>query len=267
MRVIASRPVQGYFFERSFRVSGKGFINADHPVTPASGSRVAGQVRQRQQASRPAPSANNRADQVYQQLRKAILHGQILSRTRLVEAEVAEQFDASRTPVREAISRLIRDRLVTPLAGGGVEVVDTESEYDEICCIREALEGAAARLAAARITEAELGRLDELLQESHRSVLGDIQGRVATNRAFHEIIFNASRSERLIAMINDFREFFLNEQVLVKYSRRDTETAVKHHSDIVAALRARDGNRVEKLVRRHLEQFRRRARKSRLTQG
>jgi DNA-binding GntR family transcriptional regulator len=206
-------------------------------------------------------SSSRRADQVYQRLRKAILSGEILSRTRLVETEVAAMLGASRTPVREAISRLIRDRLVTPLASGGVEVVDTQREYDEICCIREALEGAAARLAATHINEAELQRLEELLQESSKSALGDYQGRIVLNQEFHQIIFNASRSTRLIEMINDFREFFLNERVLEMYTRRDTETALKHHFEIVDALRARDGTRVEKLVRRHLEHFRRRAKR------
>jgi len=204
----------------------------------------------------------HRTDQIYRQLRKAILSGEILSRTRLVEAEVAIWLGASRTPVREAISRLIRDRLVTRLPAGGVEVVDTQSEYDEICFIREALEGAAARLAALHINEAELTRLEALMQESLKSPLDDYQGRLELNQEFHQIIFNASRSSRLVAMINDFHEFFLNERVLEMYTRRDTDTAVKHHLEIVDALRARDGRRAEKLVRRHLEHFRHRAKKS-----
>src|SRR5690625_915015 len=95
------------------------------------------------------------ADQIYTYLRKGILDGEILSRTRLIESEVAAALNASRTPVREAISRLIQDRLVTPLSSGGVEVGDSLRAYDEICYIREALEGVAARPAAENIPEKE----------------------------------------------------------------------------------------------------------------
>ncbi len=200
-----------------------------------------------------------RADQVYNYLRKAILSGEILSRTRLIEQDVAAMLDASRTPVREAISRLIQDQLVKPLSSGGVEVVDTLQEYDEICSIREALEGVAARLAAKHITEEELTRLEELANASTQSSFEDSQGRSEINWEFHDIIYKASRSNRLMVMIDNFRDFFLNKQILEMYTAEDTQIAVKQHFDLVQALRDRDGKRAEKLMRGHLEHFRERA--------
>ena len=199
------------------------------------------------------------ADQIYTYLRKGILDGEILSRTRLIESEVAAALNASRTPVREAISRLIQDRLVRPLSSGGVEVVDTLSEYNEICYIREALEGVAARLAAENITEEQLERLNELAQASTRSEFEDFQGRSELNWEFHNILYTASRSERLIAMINDFRDFFHNKQVLETYTKEDTQAAVNHHLEIVDALKKRDGERAEQLLRHHLAHFRQKA--------
>lgn len=205
--------------------------------------------------------AVTRADQIYNYLRKGILSGDILSRTRLIESDVASILKVSRTPVREAISRLIQDQLVKPLASGGVEVVDTLSEYDEICCIREALEGVAARLAAKHITEQELARLEELAFASTQSTFEDYQGRSEINWEFHNIIYTASRSNRLMVMIDNFRDFFLNKQVLEMYTAADTEVAVKHHFEIVDALKKRDGKLAEKLMRTHLEHFRQSANK------
>jgi DNA-binding GntR family transcriptional regulator len=72
------------------------------------------------------------ADQVYQNLRRAILHGELEPGARLREVEVAAVLLVSRTPVREAISRLIGDRLVRELATGGVEVVDIMAEMHDI---------------------------------------------------------------------------------------------------------------------------------------
>ena len=205
-------------------------------------------------------SPERRAEQIYRRLRQAILRGDILARTRLIETEVAEKLGSSRTPVREAISKLERDGLVVPLISGGVEVVDTAREMGDICYIREALEGTAARLAASRIQESELRRLEELLVLSRNLSNNEYQNRVVLNNEFHEIIFKASRSERLVQMIGSFREFFASEKSLGKYNKKDTETALKHHEQIVQALRAGDGKRVEMLVRRHIEHGWRRVR-------
>lgn len=192
------------------------------------------------------------ADQVYRRLRRAIIRGEILPRSRLVELDLAAALGASRTPVREAISRLAGDRLVVPLAVGGVEVVDTSREIDDICRIRQSLEGTAACLAAERIGDAELLRLDELVDRTRNAEPADLETRVRINDEFHDIIVQASRSERLIAMVEGFREFFLTEDTLEKYGPRESARALQHHVEIVEALRARDGNRAEKLVRRHL---------------
>ncbi|MDR5822042.1 GntR family transcriptional regulator [Caballeronia sp. LZ043] len=198
------------------------------------------------------------ADQLYRKLRRAIIEGQLPARSRLIEVELAQALNASRTPVREAISRLTSDQLVRPLKHGGVEVVDTSSELDEIYMIREALEGCAARLAAERITDEELKVLDGLIDETHAS-MHDIDARVQINQRFHEAITRAARSERLARMVESFQEFFLNEKMLASYSPRESQTAIAQHSEIVAALRAHDSARAEKLVRKHLEQDRKRA--------
>jgi DNA-binding GntR family transcriptional regulator len=198
------------------------------------------------------------ADQLYRKLRRAIIEGQLLPRSRLIEVELAQALNASRTPVREAISRLTSDHLVRPLKHGGVEVVDTSSELDEIYMIREALEGCAARLAAERITDDELSMLDGLIDETHAS-LHDIDARVRINHRFHDAITRAARSERLARMVEGFQEFFLNEKMLASYSPKESQLAIQQHSEIVEALRAHDGVRAEKLVRKHLEQDRRRA--------
>ena len=109
------------------------------------------------------------ADQVYRHLRQAILSEQIAAGTRLRETEIATALKVSRTPVREAISRLIGDWLVRELDTGGVEVIDATAEITEIYYIREALEICAGRLAASlvRAIMQEIKELDipELVTE------------------------------------------------------------------------------------------------------
>lgn len=200
------------------------------------------------QAARP----DRMSRQVYRHLREAIIAGTLAPGTRLREIELAQTLNVSRTPLREAIARLISDRLVRPLPRGGVEVIDTERELSDIYQIRTALEGCAARQAAARITPAALAALQDLVDQSIALPFEAVEQRIAVNTAFHDALCRASGSPRLIEMIGEFREFFLNERGLRRFDRDDTNAAVDEHQAIVDALRAHDGERAEALVRRHL---------------
>lgn len=192
------------------------------------------------------------ADQTYKQLRLAILSGELPANSRLVESDLADRLNVSRTPVREAISRLVNDLLVKPLPHGGVEVINTLNEYEDIFAIREALEGMAACLAALRITDKELAHLQEIFKEECHLPLDSYRKRSELNNQFHYCILQASRSKRLIKMVEGFREFFISESTIVRYSKRDTQTALKHHQEIIDALLVRNGKLAERLVRKHL---------------
>jgi DNA-binding GntR family transcriptional regulator len=190
------------------------------------------------------------ADQVYRHLRQAILADRIAPGTRLRETEIAAALKVSRTPVREAISRLIGDWLVREISTGGVEVVDAAAEIAEIYYIREALELCAGRLAAMRITHEQLARLDELIK---LQLSASFEERVHINQRFHLTIAEASGSPRLFEMIRGFREYFLNRRWISKQNTKWARRARDDHKQIVAALRARSPDRVERILRQHLK--------------
>src|SRR5579872_4182102 len=117
----------------------------------------------------PVARSDRVADQVYRHLRRAIVSEQIPPGTRLRETEIAAALKVSRTPVREAISRLLGDWLVREISTGGVEVVDAMAEITDIYYIREALELCAAKLAAGRISSEQLEKLDQLVRQSRNA--------------------------------------------------------------------------------------------------
>jgi DNA-binding GntR family transcriptional regulator len=190
------------------------------------------------------------ADQVYRHLRQAILSDQIAAGTRLRETEIAMALKVSRTPVREAISRLIGDWLVRELDTGGVEVVDSTSEIADIYHIREALELCAARLAAKRITAEQLAKLDGLVKEARNA---SFKERVRINQQFHLTIAEASGSPRLLDMISGFREYFLNRHWISRQNTAMAKRAQEDHRKIVAALKSGSADRVERILRSHLK--------------
>jgi DNA-binding GntR family transcriptional regulator len=204
----------------------------------------------------PAPIGIMRAervsDQVYRRLRLSILNGEIVPGARLRETEVAENLMVSRTPVREAISRLIGDRLVRELATGGVEVVDTRAEMEEIYAIRDALEVCAVGLAASRIDAAQLDQLEHLLATAEATSHLQHAKRAALNESFHLTIADAARSPRLAALIVEFREFFLNSSWLSQQQEDDARKALGDHRAIIDALRRGDRAGAEMALKKHL---------------
>jgi DNA-binding GntR family transcriptional regulator len=192
------------------------------------------------------------ADQVYRQLRQAILLEAIAPGARLRENEIAAALQVSRTPVREAISRLIGDWLVREVNSGtgGVEVIDIMAEITEIYFIREALEICAARLAASRIAPEQLKKLDSLVKEAQYA---SFKERVRINQEFHLTIAEASGSPRLLAMVRSFREYFGSRRWISRQDSKLARHALSDHKKIVSALRANSPDTLERLLRKHLK--------------
>jgi DNA-binding GntR family transcriptional regulator len=197
------------------------------------------------------PQRVSTADAVYQHLREAIISGQFGPGTRLREVELSARLGVSRTPLREAIARLIGDRLVRR-ARGGVEVIDLISERIGIYHIRVALEAYASRLAATRITDDELARVQQLLERSIALPPDAIEERVLVNNQFHSLVFRASGVAQLVRAIETYGEYFIDERGLQRFGPKETRKAVADHRAIVSALRRRDGDEAERLTRRHL---------------
>ncbi len=194
------------------------------------------------------------AAQVHQILRDALLQSKFAAGERLIETQLAEQLGVSRTPVREALSKLEAEGLVEPTATGGVVVRDLESELVEIYELRRRLEGYAASLAAQRISDEELVALDEVRCEALAMIDSpSSEQRAALNNRFHALLTAASHSPRLVRLVNDYRDYFLNRDFIRYYDRETGMLQHEQHREIVEALRMRDSARCEQLIWNHFE--------------
>ncbi|MBW2297559.1 MAG: GntR family transcriptional regulator [Deltaproteobacteria bacterium] len=191
---------------------------------------------------------------VFENIKQAIIKGDIPSGQRLVESRLAATLDISRTPVREAIHKLEREGYLTKRPRGGFVVLGLGSDdIEETFGIRGVLEGYAARLAAIKHDEKDLEPLEarirtfqQHLNNGNLEVLPDI------NTEFHELLYALSRSPRLIKMINDlkdqiyrFRQMILKDAELAGMSNED-------HRHMLEFIKRRDAKGVEKVVREHL---------------
>lgn len=210
---------------------------------------------------KPVPAALTRSATVANQLRAMIRSGELPAGTRLRQVEIADRFQVSTTPVREAFTSLAREGLVRQDAHRGVIVFmpdkdDLEQNYE----IRLALEPLATRIAATKATEAEIATLDSLLQEMRKAMRKDIvRYGSELNPRFHATIYDAARRPRLAELISQLRDASAAYTQLLSLKPQPAEylqAAQDEHERIVDAIRARTPKRAADEMTRHLSQNR-----------
>jgi DNA-binding GntR family transcriptional regulator len=193
-------------------------------------------------------------DIAYTTLKDAIVKGDLHPGQRLVENSLSVQMKISRIPVREAMKKLEQDGLVDRLAKGGFIVMNpSKEEIEETFGIRAVLESYATALATARMDKATLKKLNDTL-ESYRDALEkkDIGRMTLLNNQLDEIIFTASGSKKLCALINNFRDFISRYRKQLLARTDYAAISLSDHEKIVDAIREGNPEAVEKLVREHL---------------
>ncbi|EAQ02224.1 transcriptional regulator, GntR family protein [Pseudooceanicola batsensis HTCC2597] len=198
------------------------------------------------------------ADRAYVGIRRAILSGVLKGGAHLGEEALARMTGTSRTPVRDALRRLVGEGLARD---EGRSRFVAEFPYEEVAVIfdiRARLEGYAARLAAASVTQAELDELARLVHEIDNLAGPDgtstrIQEFARLNNAFHAQILTATRSPQMQNLsaqataipLELIKQFVWSQAVNIERSNRQ-------HRDILDALTARNANWAENIMSAHI---------------
>lgn len=191
-------------------------------------------------------------DHVSTALRHSILTGELAAGTRFGLNEIAEIFDVSTTPVREALRELSFEGLIRlDSYRGGVVSAVTRKEVEEIVRIRQVLEPMAIEEAVAGMTEEILADAREILDQMAESESWDTW--VHGNRAFHQKIYEAASSRRLISLIKSLQD---TQVVFVSATLRRSptlkETATADHEAMLRAAGDRDAETLTEVTLRHL---------------
>ena len=197
-------------------------------------------------------------DQVYSILREAVSNMDIYSSPeppRLDERKLAVELGVSRTPVREALSRLEQEGFVKNIPRRGTFVVrKTKQEVLEVVYVWAALESMAARLATERASDEEIGKLRTIFatfdDEEARAHINEYS---ETNIEFHQTLIGLSHCELIKTLSSSL---FLHMRAIRAQALKDIEhhrsdQSVIDHMRIIEALEQRDADRVERLVREH----------------
>lgn len=191
-------------------------------------------------------------EQVYKRLKANVLDGNWSPNTRLVEERLAEEMGTSRTPVREAIQKLEKEGLIRKLPKGGYAVgMVTAEEVEEVFGIRGVLETYASYLAASKATEQDISAMEEIIEQEEAALRNeDADEIVRLNTLFHDTLYKTARSDKLLAVINELRDFIHRYRVICFSNEKMAETAVMDHRVMLEAMRANDPRLVQKTVQK-----------------
>jgi len=192
---------------------------------------------------------------VCETLRDAIRKGVLKPGERLMEIQLAEELGVSRTPVREAIRKLELEGYVIMMPRRGTYVANLSiRDVNEVFEIRTSLDSLASGLAAERITDEELERLQRLLVLIGEYIEeNNMEKIVETDTEFHDILYQASRNTRLVGIIFNLREQLTRfRSTSMAYPGRLKET-LEEHRHLVEAIAQGDALEAQRAAEEHME--------------
>jgi DNA-binding GntR family transcriptional regulator len=192
----------------------------------------------------------------YETVRDGILDGTFPGGSQLVELTIAERCGVSRTPVREAFTRLEQEGLAERGSRGLVVRVRSPEEILDIYETRIALEATAARLAAERHTEIDRVRLERALAIYERTDVGKPKQLATANDQFHQTVWQASRNESLTRLLNVLRmQLARYPETTLAFPGRGYESKGEHRM-IFEAIVAGDDEKAAALAEQHFRRAR-----------
>jgi DNA-binding GntR family transcriptional regulator len=202
-----------------------------------------------------SPLATAPTQTPYALIRDAIFDGTFEPGAPLVELVLAKEYGVSRTPIREALTRLEQDGIVVRGARGLVVRERSPEEILDIYQARLVLETAVVETAALRHTQLDGVRIENATRGCEAAA-GDPEKIVEANDVYHRSIWLASHNEALIGLLEQLRMHLARYPgTTLAYPGR-TEESLAEHREITKAILARDAERAGSLARKHFERAR-----------
>ncbi|PRY39398.1 GntR family transcriptional regulator [Geodermatophilus tzadiensis] len=203
--------------------------------------------------TRPVTSA----ERALTALRELIMGGELAAGARLGEVELADRLGVSRTPVREALSRLAAEGLVQVVPNRGARVATwTVAELEGVFDLRAVLEPRLTALAVPNARPADVDELDALARRmcevGSPGPGQDLDALVPLNRAFHDRLVALAGHPALAAALAAAIHPPIVRRNFLTYDEESLRRSLAHHGEIVAALRAGDPDWARAVMTSHI---------------
>jgi DNA-binding GntR family transcriptional regulator len=196
------------------------------------------------------------SDKAYHLIRQRIITLEMPPISPIDEQALMEELGLGRTPIREALQRLAAENLVSIVPRRGMFVADIGlTDLQQVFELRMMLEGFCARLAAQRVTAKQLSEMQRLISELELLPNDDRRALMIIDEEFHELLYQASDNEFLADTLRRLHALSFRIWHLVLDRIGGVRGAMEQHVEIAKALKARDEDLAEALLREHISEF------------
>lgn len=187
-------------------------------------------------------------------IKEAIIRGEFVPGQRLVEADLAEMFDASRAAVRSSLLELTNEGLVEKVQNRGARVRAVSlDEAIEISEVRMVLEALCAAKAAEHIDDQGVAELEGIGERMRAAVAaGDVFGYSRLNQLLHRRVRELSQQRTAARVLDRLRAQSVRHQFRLATQPGRPSVSLPEHLAIIEAICARDAAAADRAVRRHL---------------
>jgi len=190
-------------------------------------------------------------------LKEDILAGRLADRQKLTEQAICEQYEVSRTPVREALAKLEAEGLVENVPNRGAFVHSmTKQDWIDDLTLRKLYEVQAVTWAIERISDEEMEALEETFEfMEFYTMKNDIEKMLNINRDFHRIIYGASHNRTLSGFLTSHQPYFKHAAGTSEENHRYLDELLEEHRAIYEAFRDKDKERAIEAMTNHMDRF------------
>lgn len=197
------------------------------------------------------------SDLIFDALRESILTGELAPGTSLIEKNLAQEFEVSKTPIREALHHLSHIGLVDMETAKGATVHTlTPDEIKDIWEMRQYLEPLALELSIPHLTDDEINELNEILDEAKQALTdGNMKVLSQVNTEFHELLYSKAENHLLVQWLDSLsdRRRLVSMHIWTIENHSDEEW--QEHRTILDAVSDRDIKRASQALKDHIGNF------------
>ena len=197
-------------------------------------------------------------DQAYEAIKDRIITLQFKPGECINEASVSELLGFGRTPVHQAIDRLMLEEMVEVIPRKGVIVKPVSlNEVLQIIEVRLINEPLGARLAAVHANDADLTEMADVLKRAkHWASLRNVENLMLLDREFHLLVAKAAKNDVLTELLRNLHERSLRFWFISLNAPTQYQLVQDEHATILEAISRRDTDKADVAMRRHIESFR-----------
>jgi DNA-binding GntR family transcriptional regulator len=196
------------------------------------------------------------SEKAYHLIKEKIITLDLAPLSVIDEQTLCGDLELGRTPIREALHRLSAEGLVLIAPRRGMFVADISiTDLVKIFEVRMAMEGYCARLAAKRVTPAQIAEMEETVRALGVIPRDDWRGLMEIDERFHHLLYQAADNEFLADSLDRLHALSLRLWFLVLDRLGDVWSAIEQHRSIVDALKVGDTAGAERLITQHISDF------------